>query len=116
MIKQSTHLSLKGNEIKIYEAIELFSKYKINLKCLLMLGYPGYDINDVIYTINLLNKNDIKYRITGYTPLQNLKTMTAYELDNMMLENYDRRFYYNNCQIDSNLYYKILSTNGECLL
>lgn len=116
MIKQDTHFSLKGSEYKIHETIELFSKYNINLKCLLMLGYPGYNINDVIYTINFLNKNNLSYRITGYTPLQNLKFKTTYELDNIMLENYDRRFYYGKCNIDSNLYYKILSTNGECLL
>ncbi len=116
MIKKENHSSLKGSEKNINHVIQLFSKYNIHLKCLLMLGYPGYNIDDVIYTIKFLKNNNLSYRITGYTPLQTLKNKTVTELDNIMIENYDRRFYYNDCGIDSKLYYKILTSNGEFLL
>jgi hypothetical protein len=116
MIKEKTHNSLKGSEQQLLRAMELFKKYNINLKCLLMLGYPGYGIDDVIYTIKFLKKNDLNYRITGYTPLQDLINMPVDKLDKIMIENYDRRLYYNDCGIDSKLFYEILSSNGAVLL
>ena len=116
MIRKKTHNSLKGSELQLLHVIELLKKYNINLKCLLMLGYPGYEIEDVIYTIKFLKKYSVNYRITGYTPLHNLTHMSIEELESIMIENYDRRLYYNNCNIDSGLFYQILSSNGEILL
>ncbi|MDE5781758.1 MAG: hypothetical protein K2I03_09865 [Lachnospiraceae bacterium] len=116
MIKEKTHNSLKGSEQQLLVAMDLLKKHNIKLKCLLMLGYPAYDIEDVIYTINLLKKNNLNYRITGYTPLQDLINMPADKLDRIMIENYDRRLYYNDCGINSRLFYEILSSNGEVLL
>lgn len=116
MIKENTHFSLKGSEQKLLQVMELLRNNNINLKCLLMLGYPGYEIDDVIYTIKFLKKQGLNYRITGYTPLQNLMPMSTEELDRIMIENYDRRLYYDNCNIDSELFYKILSSNGEVLI
>ena len=116
MIKEKTHNSLKGSEQQLLQAMELLRNHNINFKCLLMLGYPGYDIEDVIYTIKFMKKYGLNYRITGYTPLQNLVSMSTEELDRVMIENYDRRLYYNNCNIESELFYKILSSNGEVLV
>lgn len=116
MIKEKTHISLKGSEQQLLQAMELLKNHNINLKCLLMLGYPGYEIEDVIYTIKFLRKHGLNYRITGYTPLQNLMSMSIEELDRAIIENYDRRLYYNNCNIESELFYKILSSNGEVLV
>ena len=117
MIKKDTHNALKGSEKQLLKAIELTQKYNINLKGLLMLGYPGYNVEDVIYTIKFLKKYNLNYRITGYTPLQELINMSATELDKIMLENYDRRsFYYDKCGIDSKVFYEVLSSNGESIL
>lgn len=118
MIKRKTNNSLKGTGKQFTDAVDLFRKYSINLKCLLMLGYPGYEIDDIVHTIKLLNENGLKYRITGYTPLHDLMRLSVEELDQLMIENYDRRlFYYNNqSNIDSKLFYEMLSTNGEVLL
>lgn len=117
MLKKSTHYALKGSEQQLLNAIELTKKYSINLKCLLMLGYPGYYIEDVLYTIKFLKQYNLDYRITGYTPLQELKTMPINKLEKIMLENYDRRSYYHKaCNIDSKLFYEIISSNGENLL
>ena len=116
MIKEKTHNSLKGSEQQLLQVMDLLEDHKIKLKCLLMLGYPGYNIEDVIYTIKFLKKHGLNYRITGYTPLQKLTHMSIEELDRVMIENYDRRLYYNNCNIESEVYYKILSSNGEILV
>lgn len=116
MIKEKTHCSLKGSEQKLLQVVELLRNHNINLKCLLMLGYPGYEIGDVVYTIKFLKNQGLNYRITGYTPLQNLMSMSTEELDRVMIENYDRRLYYDNCSLDSELFYKILSSNGEVLI
>lgn len=117
MIKEKTHNALKGSDKQLLKVIELTKKYDINLKGLLMLGYPGYNLKDVIYTIKFLKKNNLDYRITGYTPLQELVNMPVDKLDEVMLENYDRRsYYYRNCGIDSKLFYEILSSNGENLV
>lgn len=116
MIKEKTRNSLKGSEQNLLQVIKLLGDNNIKLKCLLMLGYPGYDIEDVIYTIRFLKKYNVNYRITGYTPLQNLTCMPTEQLDRVMIENYDRRLYYNKCNIESELYYKILSSNGEILI
>ena len=116
MIKKRTHIALKGSQIQLENTISLFDKYDIKLKCLLMLGYPGYNIDDAIYTIKLLKKYGLDYRITGYTPLQNLSGMSVADLDRIMIENYDRRTFYQKQGINSEMFYEILSSNGEVLL
>lgn len=116
MIKCDSHRTLKSNESQLQLAIDLSERYGINLKCLLMLGYPGFDIEDVRYTIRFLKSYGLNYRITGYTPLHTLSGKTVDELDNSPLESFDRRTYYASKQISSDLFYKILFSNGEVLL
>lgn len=116
MIKKNTYNSLKADKQQLFQTIKLFEKFNIKLKCLLMLGYPGFEIDDVKFTIDFLRQNGLDYRITGYTPLQNLMNMSIKDLDNVMIEKYDRRLYYHDNYIDSELFYKILSTNGVVLL
>ena len=116
MIKKGTNRALKSNVAQLKEAIDVCKRYGINLKCLLMLGYPGYSLEDVRYTINFLKSNELNYRITGYTPLQLLSKKTTSELDSTPLELFDRRTYYIPQEIESGQFYKILFSNGECLL
>lgn len=116
MIKQGSRHALKSDEADIRTAIDLCKQYGINLKCLLMLGYPGYDLEDIRYTINFLKSHELSYRITGYTPLHLLSRKTAIELDNMPLESFDRRTYYIPQEMGSEQFYKILFSNGEALL
>lgn len=116
MIKKDSCRSLKGDLSQLFDAIELFGKYDIKLKCLLMLGYPGFNLDDVRYTIDYMHKYNLSYRITGYTPLHNLLDIEDEKLDKIMIENYDRRLFYNETEIDSELFYKIISSNGETLI
>lgn len=116
MIKKDSCRSLKGDLSQLFDAIELFGKYDIKLKCLLMLGYPGFNLDDVRYTIDYMHKYNLNYRITGYTPLHNLLDIEDEKLDKIMIENYDRRLFYNETEIDSELFYKIISSNGETLI
>lgn len=116
MIKQKSHHALKSDEAQLITAIDLCKQYGINLKCLLMLGYPGYSLEDVKYTIKFLKQHGLNYRITGYTPLQQLSRRTMTELDSTPVELFDRRTYYIPQEIDSEMFYKILFSNGEVLL
>lgn len=116
MIKYQSHRSLKSDETQLKVAIDLCKQYDINLKCLLMLGYPGYDLEDIRYTIKFLKSYGLNYRITGYTPLQLLSKKPVSELDCTPLEFFDRRTYYASQQISSDLFYRILFSNGEILL
>lgn len=115
MINSSSQKLLKSSLDNFYNVIALFKKYSIKLKCLLMLGYPNYSLDDVKFTINLLHDNSLNYRITGYTPLHKLAQNTIQELDDILIENYDRRTYYEECGIPADLFYEILLSNGECL-
>lgn len=116
MIKKGSNQTLKSDANQLITAIDLCRKFGINLKCLLMLGYPGYSLDDVRYTIKFLKAYELNYRITGYTPLHLLSNLTVAELDNMTLELFDRRTYYFHQGINSEQFYNILFSNGESLL
>lgn len=100
---------LKSSMDSFVSAIKLCKDAKINLKCLLMIGIPGQSFDDFIFTIRFLRENNLDFRVSSCTPLQELTDLSVSELDNMDLTIYDRRVY--PCDwIDFNI--QVLALNG----
>ena len=85
---------LKSTLDEIRVAAENCRTAGINLKGLVMLGYPSQTEKDVEFIGNFLNDLGVTVRFTGYTPLQKLKFFSAAELDSMNLDHFDRRTYF----------------------
>ena len=109
---------LKSSLEQLKKATSLCIKYNIKFFGLIMLGYPGQNIDDIKFILSLLRQLNISnYRFTGYTPLHRLKSLSQSELDRIFIENYDRRTFYIGDETSINPYdfYNILVTNGACL-
>ena len=99
-IFKDKHRTAKGTIEKLLEVHKDCIDYNVRLKCLLMVGMPRQNEEDVRFAIKCLRQNAINFRFTSYTPLQNLITMSTDELDQIDLSNFDRRTYYDS---ESNL-------------
>jgi Radical SAM superfamily len=95
------------------EAAANCGKAQINLKALVMVGYPGQNKNDLEFTKSFLIDLGMVIRFTGYTPLQKLSAMTQEQLDGISLERFDRRTYYDpEAGISRDAFFETLIKNG----
>ena len=92
-ISVSQKKSPKGPLEKLLKAIDLCRNEGIRVKCLLMLGLQNQTPEDVAFTLQLLQKENIPYRTTLYTPLHELTPKSAEALDGLDLSRFDRRTY-----------------------
>lgn len=98
-------------------AIELAAKNcnnaGIRLKALVMVGYPGQSNEDLEHAKSYLTGLGMTVRHTGYTPLQQLATLSVDELDSLSLDRYDRRtFYHDGALVERAKFYGTLIRNG----
>ncbi|MDF2880068.1 MAG: hypothetical protein K0R54_625 [Clostridiaceae bacterium] len=83
-----------GMKLKVSEFernMKLFSKYPIKYKGFIMLGTENQMIDDVKYTIDILNKYNVIIRPATYTPFHLLSSYSVEELDNLDLEDWNKK-------------------------
>ncbi len=76
---------------QIIRVASYFSKYKMMLKGLVMLGVPYQTKQDIFESLILLKENNIKIRPTSYSPLSELKKG---KLSLERIQKYDKFTYY----------------------
>ncbi len=84
----------KSTYAELEKAVFLTSKYGISLKGLVMLGYPRQTEKAVQTLEKLAQGWNMVLRFTGYTPLHRLRFLATSRLDEIELERFDRRTYF----------------------
>lgn len=82
---------LKGANAQLLNVITACKSVGIKIKCLTMVGIPNQTKRDVEFTFTTLRAADVPIRVSLYTPLQELASMTVEKLDTIDLRAYDRR-------------------------
>ncbi|MDE1148624.1 MAG: radical SAM protein [Azospirillaceae bacterium] len=93
-LSRSHDRTAKSSISELESVIKMARNSGIRLKGLVMLGYPGQNEDDVLRLEEFAQEWGIMLRYTGYTPLHQLRSKTAVELDAITIESYDRRTYF----------------------
>lgn len=79
------------------------NKYGVQSTAFIMIGMPEQQLSDVAFTIDKLESLGYRVRPTAYTPFHKLSNLSVDELDNLNLEQWDRKSLWNN---DSKIKYR----------
>ena len=87
-------LSNKTDLAKLEELSGWLQSCGIHSKAYIMVGMPRQTINDVTYTIDVLQGLGYAVRPTGYTPFQKLSALSVQEIDEINLDEWDRKSFF----------------------
>jgi len=89
-------------------------KSKVQSTAFVMIGTADQEQSDVDFTINQLESMSYKVRPTAYTPFHKLSSFSVEELDNMNLENWDRKSLWSeNSKIEYREFHRLLLRSYE---
>ena len=83
-------INKRYNQEVIIKGIQLLKKYNIQYKALVMFGVPNQTKENIKYTLDFLNKYDVKIRPTAYTPFYEMN----HNMNTEQISKYDKRTYY----------------------
>lgn len=84
----------KGAKVSVdnfEKQFEELNKIPIRWKAYIMFNMPNQKYEDVMYTISILNKLNIVIRASSYTPFYLLTEKTIDELDNLNIEEWNKK-------------------------
>jgi hypothetical protein len=112
-INVQDHQTAKSSLRGLDTAAQNCAEAGIKLKALVMAGYPGQTSRSFNDTVSYLTTHGMSVRFTGYTPLHKLRSLSAQELDGILIERFDRRTYYDpESSLDRETLYGALTSNG----
>jgi len=106
--KSSKYLNKEFSRDQIRRVSGYFSKNKISLKGLIMLGVPHQTKKDILELMRFMKANGIKIRPTSYSPMDELKEKRNLTIEE--IQKYDKFTYYKYGVrgITKNQYYKLM--------